>query len=182
MPVYIAMLRGVNVAGHHLIKMETLRKSLEGLGFEQVQTYLQSGNAVFKSSKRSAIEVSKMIEEMIARDFGFPAPVISKTADEMGEVILGNPFLREKGIDESKLHVTFLDAVPAPAALKKVEALKASPDHYHHAGREIYLYCPAGYGNSKLSNNVLERLLGVCPTTRNWNTVNHLHQMAASYK
>jgi len=182
MPVYIAMLRGVNVAGHNLVKMQALRESLEGLGFEQVQTYLQSGNAVFKSPKRSAVEVSTTIQEMIRRDFGFSAPVISKTAEEMDKVIQNNPFLSEKGIDVSRLHVTFLNAPPAPAALKKVEALKASPDRYHHAGREIYLYCPGGYGNTKLSNNVFERLLGVCPTTRNWNTVNNLHQMAASCK
>ena len=178
MPIYISMLRGINVGGHNQIKMTALRELFEALGFEQVQTYIQSGNVVFKAGRISTLQVSKKVEDRITKAFGFRVPVVTRTSAKMGSVSENNPFLKKKDIDPTKLHVTFLSEAPAPDALKKLEALPAGPDQFRSSGREIYLYCPNGYGNTKLSNNAIEKVLAVSATTRNWNTVNKLYEMS----
>ena len=178
MPVYVSMLRGINVSGHKQIKMSRLQELFEALGFGQVKTYIQSGNVVFRARQNSPQDVSRKIEEKILSDFGFSVPVISKTPAELGKTLQDNPFLKKRGVDLSKLHVTFLSQAPAETGLKKLEALKAGPDQWQCRVREIYLYCPDGYGRTKLSNNALEKVLMVTATTRNWRTVNQLYQMA----
>jgi uncharacterized protein (DUF1697 family) len=192
MPIYISMLRGINVGGHKRVKMDELRKSFETLGFEQVQTYIQSGNVVFKAGKLSTLKLSKRIEEAILRDFGFPVSVISRSSDELAAVIEGNPFLKERGIDKEKLdkekidkekidlerlHVMFLSEAPALAALKKLGELTAAPDQLRPIDREIYFYLPNGVSRSVLMKSPVDRILAVVTTTRNWRTVNSLHQM-----
>src|ERR1700724_2441588 len=158
MAVYVAMLRGINVGGHKRIKMDPLRKSLEGLGFEQVKTYIQSGNVVFQTAKLSPAGLSKRIEESILRDFGHSVSVISRTLDEMGKTIAANPFLKKRGIDPTKLHVMFLPESPVPSDRKQFERLTAAPDQSRCLGKEIYLYLPNGVAES-LANNPLERRL-----------------------
>src|SRR5882672_553203 len=182
MPVYIAMLRGINIGPHKRMKMEKLRASCEALGFEQVKTYVQSGNVVFKATKQSTASLSKKLEDRIVRDFGFSAPVITRTAEEMGKVIKDNPLLKEKGTDVEKLHVTFFSEIPASAALKKLDGLPQKPDRFRCLNREIYLHCPNGYGQTKLTNNLFEKQLAVGATTRNWKTVNNLYQMTKEYE
>jgi uncharacterized protein (DUF1697 family) len=177
MPIYISMLRGINVGGHKLIKMDRLRESFEALGFEQVKTYIQSGNVVFKAGKVSTSGLSGKIQERILSDFGFSVSVISRTSDEMGKVIAGNPFLKERGIDLEKLHVTFLSAAPAPAALKKLAGLTVAPDRFRCFGTEIYFHLPNGVSGSVLMKSPVDRVLAVVPTTRNWKTVNQLYAM-----
>jgi uncharacterized protein (DUF1697 family) len=192
MPIYISMLRGINVGGHKRVKMDELRKSFEGLGFEQVQTYIQSGNVVFKAGKLSTPKLSKRIEEAILRDFGFPVSVISRSSDELAAVIEGNPFLKERSLDKEKidkekldkekidlerLHVMFLSEAPALAALKKLGELTAAPDQLRSIDREIYFYLPNGVSGSVLMKSPVDRILAVVTTTRNWRTVNSLHQM-----
>jgi len=176
-PTYISLLRAVNLAGHNRIKMSALQAALEGLGFEQVKTYLQSGNVVFHLVKPSA-NLCETIEEKIRSHFGLSISVISRTDEELGNAIQKNPFLKESGVDSSKLHVTFLASVPT-AAEEKLDRLRAGPDRYRYRGREVYLYCPQGYGRTKLSNLAIEKALAVRGTTRNWRTVNQLYQMAA---
>jgi uncharacterized protein (DUF1697 family) len=177
MPVYISMLRGINVGGNKLIKMDELRKSIAALGFEQVQTYIQSGNVVFKTAKASPAALSKRIEETILADFGHSVSVISRTLDEMSKAIANNPFLKQPGIDVEKLHVAFLSAPPAAPALKKLSELTLAPDQSRCLGKEVYLYFPNGFSNSSLFKHPLDRVLSVTATTRNWKTVNTLHQM-----
>jgi uncharacterized protein (DUF1697 family) len=177
MAIYISLLRGINVGGHKRIKMEKLRASFEALGFESVSTYIQSGNVVFKTGKSSSAGLSKRIEERILSDFGFSVSVVSRTSDEMGKVIAANPFLKERGVDPEKLHVTFLSAAPAPAALKKLADLTAAPDRFHCFGKEIYFHLPNGVSGSVLMKSPVDRVLAVVPTTRNWRTVNQLFQM-----
>jgi uncharacterized protein (DUF1697 family) len=177
MPVYIAMLRGINVGGHKLVKMEKLRSSFEALGFESVKTYIQSGNVVFKSRKSSTSALSKKIEEKIEQEFGFPVSVITRGSDELEKTIKNNAFVNQPGIDLERLHVMFLSEVPAPAALKKLSDLTAAPDQCRPAGREIYFYLPNGVSQSVLMKSPVDRILAVITTTRNWNTVNSLHQM-----
>jgi uncharacterized protein (DUF1697 family) len=177
MPIYISMLRGINVGGHKQIKMDRLRESFEALGFAQVKTYIQSGNVVFKAGKVSATTLSKKIEERILGDFGFSVSVISRTADELANTINNNPFLNQPGIDPEKLHVAFLSEAAAPPALNRLAQLTLKPDQSRCLGREVYLYFPNGVSGSSLWRHPLDGVLSVVSTTRNWKTVNNLHQM-----
>jgi uncharacterized protein (DUF1697 family) len=178
MPVYICMLRGVNVAGHNLVKMAELRELLESLGFERCQTYIQSGNVVFDAAQGSDAEITEQITKGMAKRFGFAPGVSVRTAAEMEKVIERNPFVKMKGVDVTKLHVSFLSKKPEKSALKKLEALAAPVEDFRGVGREVFVHCPDGYGNTKLNNNALEKALSVSATTRNWNTVRKLHEMA----
>jgi uncharacterized protein (DUF1697 family) len=173
------MPRGINVSGQKIVRIEPLRETCAALGFRNVETYVQSGNVVFRAIKQPPSALSKRISEAILHDFGFSVPALVKTSKEMEDVIKSNPLLKEKGIDASKLHVTFLSDAPSKNALKKLEALPTKPDRFHVGGQEIYLYCPGGYGNTKLSNTAIEKALAVGATTRNWKTVNTLYEMAA---
>jgi uncharacterized protein (DUF1697 family) len=179
---YIAMLRGINVSGHKIVKMERLRESLAALGLQNVRTYVQSGNGVFEAKAAAPAGIGVQIAERIEQDFGFSVPVMVVTSEEMARVVKENPFLKEAGIDLSRLHVTFLSEAPAAAGLKKMGALPAGPDRLACRSQSVYLHCPGGYGNSKLSNNAIERALSVGATTRNWKTVTTLLQMASSGK
>lgn len=166
------------MGGHKIVKMDQLRKAFEELGLEDVKTYIQSGNVIFKAPAQTAARLAQRIEEKILGQFGFAVPVVVKTAVEVGEVIRANPLLKEKGIDVSKLHVTFLSCAPDKLALKTLEAVAAAPDQFCCFGQAVYLHCPNGYHSTKLGNNLLEKMLKVGTTTRNWNTVNKLWEMA----
>ncbi|MFZ0319418.1 MAG: DUF1697 domain-containing protein [Candidatus Sulfotelmatobacter sp.] len=179
MPIYVAMLRGINVGGNKKIKMDKLRSSLEALGLDQVKTYIQSGNVVFKSAKTSPKALSEKIENRILKDFGFSASVISRTADEIEDAIASNPFLKQPDIDPERLHVAFLAETPTPAALKRLAELTLLPDRSHCRGREVYFYFPNGVSGSSLWKHPLDRVLSVDGTMRNWKTVNTLKQMCA---
>jgi uncharacterized protein (DUF1697 family) len=175
---HIVMLRGINVSGHKPVKMERLRSSLTALGFADVQTYIQSGNIVFAAPPDSAARLIAKIEQKILADFGFAVPVFLRTAKEMEKIAKQNPFLKVPEIDPTKLHVTFLAGDPPKTALGPLEPLAAPGEQLSVIGREIYLYCPHGYGDTKLSNATIERKLSVGATTRNWKTVNTLLAMA----
>jgi len=180
MPIYVAMLRGINVGAGKIVKMERLRALFEALGFGGVRTYVQSGNVIFESEQKSAAELSRKIEEKIQRDFGFTVPVLVKTSKEMAQIVSDNPLVKEKGIDHFKLHVTFLSDAPPKTAVKVLKPLATGRERVRILNREIYLYCPDGYGNIKLSNNAVEKKLSVVATTRNWRTVNTLLEMCSS--
>jgi uncharacterized protein (DUF1697 family) len=174
---YVCLLRGINVVGHKIIKMDRLRAAFEALGFADVKTYIQSGNVVFKAPAQSSEKLAKRIGEAVLSQFGFSVPAMVKTPEEVGAVIKNNPFLKEKGIDSSKLHVTFLSHAPEKTAVKMLDAIAADPDRFRCSRETVYLHCPNGYGETKLSNNAFEKMLAVRATTRNWKTVNKLHQM-----
>jgi uncharacterized protein (DUF1697 family) len=171
---YIAMLRGINVSGHKMIKMERLRAAFEALGFRDVTTYVQSGNVVFNAATKSPALITKQIEEKILSDFGFDVPVFLRTAGELGGIVKGNAFVKDAAIDLTKLHVTFLSGAAPQTAAKSLEGLAVKPEQFQISGREIYLHCPNGYGTTKLSNTAIEKKLGVGATTRNWKSVNAL--------
>ena len=181
MPSYVAMLRGINVSGSKPAKMDALRASFEALGFKNVRTYVQSGNVLFEAKAPTAAPLGPKIVAQIKRDFGFDVPVLVLGADELARVVEANPFLKQRGegVDVTKLHVTFLAAAPAAAGLKKMEGLSSGRDAFHCLGTTIYLACPDGYGNTKLSNNTFERALGAAATTRNWKTVTALAALAS---
>ena len=179
MPAYVSMLRGINVGGK-TIKMERLRAAFEALSFFRVRTYAQSGNVVFETTQGSPAALSKRIQERILRDFGFPVPVILKTTEEMERVVAGNPFAEEKSIERSKLHVTFLSHALPRTAVTALKGLAAGKERFCILNQEVYLYCPNGYGRTKLSNTNIEKKLSVVATTRNWKTVRALLEMTQS--
>jgi uncharacterized protein (DUF1697 family) len=176
MTVYVAMLRGVNVGGNSL-RMDWLRQACENLGWQNVRTYVQSGNIVF-SSRGSALKLAQMLKETIDVQTRLPVTVVLRSAADMKKVVADNPFLKQKGIDASKLHVTFLGKAPIKPALDRLDALAGTRDQYRLNGSELYLNCPVNYGETKLSNGAIEKVLGVGATTRNWKTVTTLHAMA----
>jgi uncharacterized protein (DUF1697 family) len=175
MPTYIALLRGVNVGGN-ILKMDRLRELCAKLGAENPRTYVQSGNIVFEA-QGTASHWAETLERKLEGESRLPVSVIVRTATEMSAVLAGNPFLKEKGIDTARLAVTFLQHVPAKPALAALAALKASSERFHCVGKEIYLHCPDGFGNSKLY--MPDKVLAQRTTTRNWNTVNKLCEMSA---
>lgn len=174
---YASLLRGINVGGHNLIKMERLRQAYEALGFGDVKTYVQSGNVVFKAPATACELLAKKIENKVLQQFGIAACVIVKTRKEVNRVIKDNPLVKEKGIDTSKLHVTFLAQPADQGALKLLDSIVTAPVLLRSSSQAIYLYCPDGYGGSKLTNNLLEKVLSCGATTRNWKTVNKLYEM-----
>src|SRR5438270_8287648 len=127
---YVGLLRGINVAGHSTIKMAQLREAFLGMGFDEVRTYLQSGNIIFKAPAQAAEQLSEKIKEMLLRKFSLAVSVIVKTPEELANVVERNPFLNQRVIDASKLHVTFLARVPEDAALKSLQRLSAAPDQF----------------------------------------------------
>jgi uncharacterized protein (DUF1697 family) len=177
MPVYVSMLRGINVGTHKRIKMDRLRQCFETLGFNEVRTYINSGNIVFKAGRSRTSSLSKRIEERLLKEVGFPIPVISRTAAEISNAIANNPFLKERGIDVERLYVMFLSGPPNSASLKNLAQFTASPERYHCLGLEIYLHLPNGIGQSKLMKTPLDPTFSVTTTIRNWNTVNQLARM-----
>lgn len=149
------------------------------LGFQNVETYVQSGNIVFQAETANSAFLSKRIGESILDSIGFETPVIVRTSKEMENVVADNPFLKERDVDSSKLQVTFLRETAQKGSLKTLEELVTGQDRFHTASREIYLYCPEGYGRTKLSNNAIEKALSVTATTRNWRTTNALLDMVS---
>jgi uncharacterized protein (DUF1697 family) len=177
MPVYVSMLRGINVGGHKKIRMDQLRASFEALGFERVKTYIQSGNVVFTAPKAAPVGLCKKIETRIQGDFGHSVSVVVRTAEEMNQVLNNNPFLKDNGIDPEKLHVMFLSNAPEPSAMEKVAVLASLPQQVRCIGQELYLYLPNGVAESFVMKKPVDRLLGVVTTMRNWRTVSTIHQM-----
>jgi len=176
---FVALLRGVNVGGK-VAKMDAVRASFEALGLGQVRTYVQSGNVLFAAKAGTPAALAKKIAARLETDIGFRIAVLVLSAKDLSRVVAGNPFLKEKGIDPKKLHVTFLDAAPPAAGLQKMEGVASGRDRFVARGTTIYLHCPDGYGRSKLVNNAFERALKVGATTRNWNTVTTLASMLAA--
>lgn len=175
MPIYVALLRGVNV-GQNILRMDRLRAVCSELRLNNVRTYVQSGNVVFES-QGTAAHWSQALERKLAGETRLPVTVMVRTAAELSKVLADNPFLSRKEIDKTKLHVTFLQHAPAKSAVEALGKVKAGVDRFVWIGKEIYLHCPDGYGRSKLSNSVIEKILSLRATTRNWNTVNQLHEM-----
>lgn len=180
MQTYISVLRGINVSGHRVIKMDALKKSYAELGFTNILTYIQSGNVIFQFKKSEHLKIENMIKNKISDEYGFDVPVIVKDAKDLKNVIKNNSFLNNKNVDLSKLHVTFLSAIPAKSEVKRIKEIDFSPEEFIICDDIIYLYCPGGYGNTKLNNNFFENKLKVKATNRNWKTVNELCKIADS--
>lgn len=182
MQTYISILRGINVSGHKTIKMEALRKMYEGLGLKNVRTYVQSGNVIFQDENREQEDLEKQIAKKIFSEFGFDVPVMVKKSDELETVLKNNPYVQKRNEDIKLLHVTFLSREPEKGNTGKIidslEKAQFAPDEFIISGSTVYLFCPNGYGRTKLTNTFFENKLKVVATTRNWKTVNKIFQMA----
>jgi uncharacterized protein (DUF1697 family) len=181
MAKYISILRGINVGGNRKILMKDLKSLLEKLGFSKVETYIQSGNVLFESDQKLSNSVlEKSIQQLIATTFGFDVPVIVRSAEEWSESVASNPFWKEKDVDIDRLHLTFLKDWPVLEKLDKISSLAFPPDKFEIIGMNVFVYCSAGYSDSKLTNQFFESKLGVQATTRNWKTVLKLQEMITS--
>ncbi|HYK77648.1 MAG TPA: DUF1697 domain-containing protein [Daejeonella sp.] len=179
MTTYISMLRGINVSGHKKILMADLKALYENLNFQNVSTYIQSGNVIFHSDENlSDQQFAEKIRSQIFNQYGFEVPVLIRTLSQLQNTLSSNPFLKQEGIDLEKLHVTFLSEKPNPANLTGIQSNIYLPDEFIISEQEIFLHCPINYGETKLSNKFFESKLKVLATTRNWKTVNKLVEIA----
>jgi uncharacterized protein (DUF1697 family) len=175
MKTYIALFRGINVGGRHILPMKELVALLEELGCRNVKTYIQSGNAVFESQVNNASQLAKKISAEIRKRQGFEPFVLLLSREEMEKVITNNPFPAGEN-DPKSLHVGFLTYTPKTPDLKALEHLKTKSERFQLVDNIFYLYAPEGIGRSKLAAST-EKLLGVPMTDRNWGTVRKIMEM-----
>jgi len=185
MKTFISLLRGINVSGQNKIRMPELKGLYESLNLGNVVPYIQSGNVIFDCEEQDPARLAGTIEAEIARSFGTSVRVFLRDKNRFKQIIDSNPFSNQRNKDPEKLHVTFLSDSPSESALSNLlvpadpkRSVASNGDEFMVYDKEIYLYCPNGYGRTKLSNNFFERKLSVSATTRNWKTVNALYKMA----
>lgn len=178
MPVIICMLRGVNVGGRNMIKMDALKALCVRLKLKDPQTYVQSGNVIFKTEEKDHKKLAKRIQDAIEKTAGFRPGVMLRTLAELQEVVARNPFAKRSGIEPGKLLVNFLTGDLGKDAREKALAIKVGPEEMHLIGREAYIYFPNGQGRSKFPWPAIERALGTSATGRNWNSVTKMLEMA----
>jgi len=171
----IAFLRGINIGPRQRVSMPELRALIEGLGYTDVQTLVQSGNVVFTSRAAPATLEAKL-EQEIEQQLGVDPKVVVRTRDELAAAIEANPF--DVPANPKDLHVTFLSGEPDAAAVEKLEEADLGPDRLEFAGREIYVLYADGMGRSELAKQLGRAKLGVAATDRNWNTVTKLLETA----
>ena len=181
MNTYISILRGINVSGSKMIKMDALKKIYESIGFSNVQTYIQSGNVIFQSKKSVPTDLEKKIAAGILKATNFEVPVLVNEPDEMKETFNNNPFLDKRKEDINFLHVTFLSDIAQKENIEKIKGAYL-PDEFFLSGKNIYLFCPNGYGKTKLTNNFFEHKLKLSATTRNWKTITELINISERVK
>lgn len=179
MTKFIPLFRGINVSGQKQIKMSTLKLLFEELRFDNVETYIQSGNVIFSAREKSIKKLEDKISSAIKSKFGFDVQITVLTPEAIGHVIQSNPFLKKKK-DTDELYVIFISDFPSIENVKKLEELNYSPEEYVIDRKFIYLFVPNGYGKAKLNNNFFENKLKVFATTRNWKTVNKLFEFSKS--
>ena len=171
---YVVLLRAINVSGHNIIKMKDLVVSLSSLGYQNVQTYLQSGNVILESESKDITLLEDQIKDQILNDFGHDISLMIFSKKYFCEIHQNNPLLKSKGIDQKKLYIAFLNRSPDPALLS--EAVKMFPEKIIMIDNILYVYYTNGYGKTKVNNYFFEKKLKVVATTRNWNTVSNIYQ------
>ena len=175
---YISILRGINVAGKNKIKMHELSALYKNLGFTEVKSYIQSGNVLFSTTIENPDIVEKMIEEAIRNQYAFDVTLQVRVKSELENIIMNCPFNPvDIVVNGTKVLVTFLKERPAEESVVSLMQHVVPPEELYIKGREVYLFCPNGYGKTKLSNVFIEKKLGVSATTRNWKTVEKLYEL-----
>lgn len=177
MTTLIALLRGINVIGNNQLPMKELAALLTGMGLHDVQTYIQSGNVVFRGNVRNKAALAAKISAAIEARHGFAPRVLLLDAEELHQAMAGNPY-PEAASAPRTLHLFFLADAPQHPDLEALEALRTASERFMLAGKVFYLHTPDGVGGSKLAARI-EKALGVAATARNWNTVRKLAEMVA---
>jgi uncharacterized protein (DUF1697 family) len=172
----IVLLRGINLGARNRISMPDLREALENAGYEDVRTYLQSGNVVL-ASKKSAKTVARECEDVIADRFGLEIDVVVRTRNELAKVVERNP-LGRVAKDPKRYQVSFLAAKPDPKLVRKLTDAAVPSEELASIGRELYAWHPEGVVRSKLWAQLAGKGLGVTATARNWTTVTKLLELA----
>lgn len=178
MKTYIALLRGINVSGQKKIRMADLKTMMEGLGFENVQTYIQSGNIVFKSVEKKIHILEDEVKYNIANTFGFDVPVLVKTRIEILQIIRDSPFTKKEDLEANRIYYTLLQQKPDRSLFVNLKADKYPNELFQISKNCVYLNCTKGAGKAKLNNNSIERELKVTATTRNHSTMLKLLELS----
>jgi uncharacterized protein (DUF1697 family) len=172
----IVLLRGINIGARNRIAMPQLRDLLTAAGFEDVRTYLQSGNVVL-SGKGTANKVAQECERLIGKHFGLDIPVVARTRAELAKIVQRDP-LGKVAVDPKRYQVTFMTGKLGADAVRRLEAAAAPSERFVVSGREVYAWHPEGAARSKLWTVLAGRGLGVTATARNWTTVTNLLELA----
>lgn len=172
---HVSLLRGINVGGHNLVPMARLRAIYESLGCEDVTTYLQSGNVLFRRSRDPA-GVGDEVEAALRRELGLEVAVLGRTHTDLERIVAADPF---PDAEPNRRFVLFLSGRPAAAIGRDLGEVTSGPDRAILIGREFHYHCPNGIGNSKLPGMLSDRRLGVTATGRNWRTVTALLEQSA---
>ena len=173
---YLALLRGINAGGKNKLLMRDLSEMFSNVGCEDVRTFIQSGNVVFRASPVLATGIPGLIAAGIAKSFGYRTPVVLRTAEQLGEVLRNNPVLKS-GADEETLHVLFLADLPGLHLVDQLDPHRSTPGAFVVRGREVYLHLPNGVARSKLTNDYFDSKLATTSIGRNWRTVTKLLEL-----
>ncbi len=176
MNTWVALFRGINVGGHRRLPMKELVVALEKLDLFDVNTYIQSGNAIFRSGQTSASALSQAIEQAIQTSHGFRPDVMVLSADAFRAAAANNPFPTSETTTKT-VHLYFLAEPPTTPRLSLLDTVQSGHEAYHLGQQVLYLHTPDGFGNSKLAQKV-PRALGVSATARNWRTVTKILEIA----
>ena len=174
---HLALLRGINVSGHNMIKMDALKNMLEKIQFQNVETYIQSGNVFLESEDENPQSVGFKIKQEIVKQLGFDVPTIVINKSDLEKCLTNNPFLKEKDVDTKKLYVAFISKELNNNALNDLKISQFKPDEAFIDGNRIYMKLETGAAKTKLTQKYIEKKLNVTATSRNWNTVNKLIEM-----
>lgn len=176
---YISLLRGINVSGQKKILMKDLKALYENLGFENVVTYIQSGNVLFETKETTVKALEHKITAAIQKAYGFEVPILVKTTADLQKIFEGNKYVALYGDVITKLYFTLLGETPKMEFVNVLMALDYSSEEFYIDNNTVYFYCPTGYGRTKLNNNFFEKKLKVAATTRNYKTIRKLLELAA---
>ena len=178
MTTYISILRGINVSGKNKLKMDALKQMYFKIGYTDIQSYIQSGNVIFRTKTVDSKLLETTISANIFETFGLLVPVLVLTLEELRNALKNNPFVLDSSKNTEFMHITFISEVPDNEKMEKILEQNFFPDELNCNGKIIYLYCPTGYGNTKLNNSFFEKKLKLSATTRNLRTVTQLLNMA----
>ncbi|WP_397540090.1 DUF1697 domain-containing protein [Rummeliibacillus pycnus] len=177
MTIYIALLRGINVGGHNIVKMQDLRSTLENLGLDQVKTYIQSGNIIFQSDENMD-RLQNQIEQEINNRFGFFVPVILRTELEWEALINNCPYPQNSLVEGESVHVALLEKEPTKESVNYLLEFKSENEECFIQGKEVYLFLRQSFRNAKIPIHIQK--LGVPITIRNWKTIMKLSEMVSA--
>lgn len=182
MEAYVALLRGINVSGHHLIKMADLKNALSNLKLKNLTTYLQSGNLVFESETKTCADLENLIANNILKVFGFDVKVTVIDKEKFLRLFSNNPFAKIPGIDLKQLYYIHLMGKPDIETFTAIQNDQRFPEKMSLHKDVIYVHYLNGYGRSKLHGSVFEKKLKLSATARNHNTMKNLSEMLTSLK